>query len=142
MLRKPLIIKIIGLAVVLLAVIGLQGCGEMVPRDMQSLLIPKLQRSEILGFIAGFGTTFASVPDLISLLKRRSSTGIKPRMAAIMGIFQIVWVYYGLLIRSRPVIAWNAIAVLVNFLNVAAYVYFVHVTKKRESSSKVHSYSE
>ena len=46
-------------------------------------------------------------------------------MVTIMGIFQILWVYYGLLIASRPVIAWNVIAVFINFLNVGAYLYFV-----------------
>jgi MtN3 and saliva related transmembrane protein len=45
-------------------------------------------------------------------------------MAAIMGLFQTVWVYYGLLIASRPVIVWNIIAVLINFLSVAAYLWF------------------
>jgi len=35
-------------------------------------------------------------------------------MAAIMGVFQILWVYYGLLIASPPVIVWNVVAVLVN----------------------------
>ena len=46
-----------------------------------------------------------------------------------MGIFQILWVYYGLLIISRPVIIWNVIAVLVNFLSVGAYFYFAHKEK-------------
>jgi uncharacterized protein with PQ loop repeat len=72
------------------------------------------------------GTTFAAVPDLVSMLKRRSSAGMNPRMAAIMGIFQIFWVYYGLLILSRPVIAWNLIAVLINFLSVTVYSHFAH----------------
>jgi hypothetical protein len=37
-----------------------------------------------------------------------------------MGIFQILWIYYGLLIGSWPVIMWNFIAVLVNFFSVGA----------------------
>ena len=49
---------------------------------------------DIIGFIAGFGTTFAAMPDLIAMLKRRSCEGLNPTMAAIMGTFQIVWVYY------------------------------------------------
>ena len=65
-----------------------------------------MQWNEIIGFIAGFGTTFAAVPDLIAMLKRQSCAGMNPTMAAIMGTFQIVWVYYGMLIESRPVIAW------------------------------------
>jgi MtN3 and saliva related transmembrane protein len=33
-------------------------------------------------------------------------------------------VYYGFLIESRPVIAWNFVAVIINFLMVGAYVHF------------------
>ena len=112
------------LAVLLLSLLALLGCQELIPRDTSSLLVPRFHRSEIFGFVAGFGTTFAAVPDLLAMLKRRSSAGMNPRMASIMGVFQILWVYYGLLIASRPVIAWNIIAVLINFLNVAAYRHF------------------
>ncbi|MDF0673670.1 MAG: SemiSWEET family transporter [Nitrospira sp.] len=79
---------------------------------------------EIIGFVAGFGTTFAALPDLIAMLKRRSSQGMNPTMAGIMGSFQIIWVYYGFLIESRPVIGWNMVAVIINFLMVGAYLYF------------------
>jgi uncharacterized protein with PQ loop repeat len=114
--------------VVLIAIL-LCGCKELLPLDAQSLLIPRFTRSEIFGFVAGFGTTFAAVPDLIAMLKRRSSAGMNPRMAAIMGVFQILWVYYGLLILSRPVVAWNVVAVLVNLLSVCAYVHFARLEK-------------
>jgi len=93
--------------------------------DVQSLLIPTLRRSEIVGFVAGVGTTFAALPDLIAMLRRRSSAGMNPRMAAIMAVFQVAWTYYGLLIQSRPVIAWNIVGILINSLSVAAYLYFV-----------------
>jgi MtN3 and saliva related transmembrane protein len=95
------------------------------------LLDPHMQRSEVLGLVAGFGTTFAALPDLIAMLRRRSTAGMNPRMAAIMGLFQILWVFYGLLIGSRPVIIWNVIAVLVNFVSVGAYFYFARKEKGR-----------
>ena len=76
------------------------------------------------------------MPDLIAMLRRRSSAGMNPRMAAIMGAFQILWVYYGLLIASRPVVLWNVIAVLVNSLSVGAYLYFVRKEKKTSNGSK------
>jgi uncharacterized protein with PQ loop repeat len=110
--------------VVLLSVVMLCGCEDLEIRDTTSLLLPRLQRSEIMGLVAGFGTTFAAVPDLIKMFKRRSSKGINPTMAGIMGVFQIVWVYYGLLIASRPVIAWNMVAVVINFMLVMAYFRF------------------
>ena len=101
------------------------GCKELIPHDTQSMLAPRFQRSELVGVVAGFGTTFAAVPDLIAMFRRRSSAGMNPRMAAIIGVFQILWVYYGLLILSRPVIAWNVIAILINSLSVGAYLHFV-----------------
>ena len=102
----------------------LGACEGLGVQDAQSLLIPSFQRSELVGLVAGFGTTFAALPDLIAMLRRRSSVGMNPRMAGIMGVFQILWVYYGLLILSRPVILWNVVAVFVNLLSVTAYFYF------------------
>ena len=83
-----------------------------------------MQWHELIGFVAGFGTTFAAMPDLIAMLKRQSHRGMNPTMASIMGCFQIVWVYYGVLINSRPVMVWNMVGVLINFLMVGAYLYF------------------
>lgn len=102
----------------------LAGSGELAIEDPASLLLPSFRRSDVVGFVAGLGTTFAALPDLIGMLKRRSSKGMNPRMAAIMGAFQIIWVYYGLLIGSQPVILWNIIAVATNFFSVGAYFYF------------------
>ena len=111
------------------SVIILAGCAELALLDEESLLLPGFQKSEVVGLVAGFGTTFAALPDLIGMLKRRSSKGMNPTMAGIMGAFQILWVYYGLLIVSRPVIVWNIVAVVINFLMVGAYVYFVRIEK-------------
>ncbi len=116
-------------AVFLSCIVVLCGCQDLAVHDTQSLFDPNIKRSEVLGLVAGFGTTFAAMPDLIAMLRRRSSAGMNPRMGAIMGLFQILWVYYGLLIVSRPVIIWNVIAVLVNFLSVGAYFYFAHKEK-------------
>jgi MtN3 and saliva related transmembrane protein len=67
------------------------------------------------------------------MLRRRPSAGMNPRMAAIMGVFQILWVSYGLLIISRAVIVWNVVAILINFLSVGAYSHFVRKAKSQAS---------
>jgi MtN3 and saliva related transmembrane protein len=115
----------------LLGVIMLYGCEGLMVTDTQSLLAPTFTRSEILGLIAGFGTTFAALPDLISMLRRRSSAGMNPKMAAIMGAFQILWIWYGLLIGSRPVVLWNAIAVVTNSFVVGAYRHYARREHER-----------
>jgi uncharacterized protein with PQ loop repeat len=110
--------------------LGPNETRDLIPRDTRSLLFPEFKRSEIIGLVAGFGTTFAAMPDLIAMLRRRSCVGMNPRMAAIMGIFQILWIYYGLLITSRPVVIWNIVAVIVNFISVGAYFYFARMGKE------------
>jgi uncharacterized protein with PQ loop repeat len=119
----------LGIFVVVLSVCN--GCKALGIEDTSSLLLPRFQKSEVYGFVAGFGTTFAAVPDLIAMLKQRSSVGMHPRMAAILLVFQLVWIYYGLLIVSRPVIAWNIVAVLINSTSVGAYLYFVRRERNR-----------
>ncbi len=116
-----------------LGLIALVGCEDLVPHDPSSLFMPRLHRSEIIGILAGLGTTFAAMPDLIAMLKRRSSAGMNPRMAAITGSFQILWAYYGVLIASRPVIAWNVIGILINCFTVLAYRRFVRIEKARQA---------
>jgi len=121
------------------SVIILGGSAELaLAVDEQSLLFPGFQRSEVVGIVAGFGTTFAAVPDLIGMFRRGSSKGMNPTMAGMMGAFQILWVYYGFLIGSRPVMIWNLIAVVINFLMVGAYFYFVSKEKMGQPEARSH----
>ena len=107
----------------------LSGCEELT-KNTESILLPNFQRSDIFGFVAGLGTTFAVLPDLVGMLRRRSTQGMNPRMAAIIGCFQILWIYYGILIISRPVVAWNLIGVCINFFTVGAYAWFLRREKE------------
>ena len=116
--------------IVLANLLFLTGCEELA-RNTQSILLPMFQRSDIFGFVAGLGTTFAVLPDLIAMLRRRSTQGMNPRMAAIIGCFQVLWIYYGILIVSRPVVLWNLIGVCINFFTVGAYSWFLRREKDR-----------
>ena len=124
------------LAALVLWVSGLAGCQDLAPHHLEELFRPSTELSEIVGFLAGLGTTFAAFPDLMAMLKRRSSEGMNPRMGAIMGAFQILWIYYGMLIASRPVIIWNVIAVFINFLTVGAYAYFLRKEKSLTAATE------
>jgi MtN3 and saliva related transmembrane protein len=122
-------IRKLRLGVLLPSVIALAACEGMGIHDTESLIHRTLSRSDVVGFVAGFGTTVAALPDLLVMLKRRSSAGMNPRMR----VFQFAWVYYGLLILSRPVIAWNVIAIMINGLSVGAYLHFM---RKERSQAK------
>ena len=117
--NRPLLVTLVSGACVLgLAILA----GEKITiHDARSLLTPTLQRSEVIGFVAGLGTTFAALPDLLKMLRQRSTAGFNPTMAGITGTFQLLWIYYGLLIASRPVVAWNMLGALINLVTVVAY---------------------
>jgi uncharacterized protein with PQ loop repeat len=102
----------------------LGGCAELALRSPARLVTARVHLPELVGFLAGLGTTLAALPDLLAMVKRRSSLGMNPRMPAITGFFQLLWLYYGLLIESRPIVVWNVIGASINSLNVSAYVYF------------------
>jgi MtN3 and saliva related transmembrane protein len=121
--NSPRYSRLILTAVLLGESLMLSGCEELT-RNTESILLPNFKRSDIFGFVAGLGTTFAVLPDLIAMLRRRSTEGMNPRMAAIIGCFQILWIYYGILIISRPVVVWNLIGVCINFFTVFAYRHF------------------
>jgi MtN3 and saliva related transmembrane protein len=129
--HSPAVVAWCARCLLLLSSILLVGCGELAIKDAASLFAPTLQRSEVVGFLAGLATTVAAVPDLLAMLKKRSGAGMNPRMAAIMCVFQVVWIYYGLLIRSRPVIGWNLVAVVINSVSVGAYLHFVRKEQSR-----------
>ena len=115
------------------SIVVLSGCNCLTVTDMPSLLAPGFTRSEVVGFVAGFGTTFAAVPDLVAMFRRRSCKGMNPTMATIMGAFQVLWIWYGLLIVSRPVVLWNLIAVATNSFSVAAYFHFAREERRKNT---------
>ncbi len=88
--------------------------------------------SELVGLVAGFGTTFAVVPDLYRMLRTRSSKGMSPNMPAILCAFQLIWIYYGILIGSRPIVMWNVVAVVINLWSVVAYARFARRERAAE----------
>jgi uncharacterized protein with PQ loop repeat len=90
-----------------------------------------METTQVIGFLAGAGTTFAALPDLIAMIRRKSSIGMNPRMAAILGTFQILWVIYGANTGSRNIVMWSVIAIITNYLTVGAYFFF----RRRETQA-------
>jgi MtN3 and saliva related transmembrane protein len=77
-----------------------------------------------IGFVAGLGTTVAALPDLIAMLRRRSSASMNPRMATILGTASILWATYGALTGSKNLVMWSVIALVINYSTVGAFIYF------------------
>ncbi len=65
--------------------------------------------NEIIGFIAALLTTTAFLPQALHSWKTRDLSGISFNMYLTFTIGVTLWLIYGLLIKSMPVIAANVI---------------------------------
>ncbi len=66
--------------------------------------------TETLGFAAAGCTTFALVPQVVRIWRRRSAEDISLAMYLTMVAGVILWIVYGMRIHSAPLVAANAVS--------------------------------
>lgn len=66
----------------------------------------------IVGFIAGFVTTAANVPQVWKTYRSRSGEGLSFRMLLALAIGLGLWMVYGILSKLLPLILTNAVVLL------------------------------
>ena len=68
----------------------------------------------LLGLIAGALTSLSFLPQLIKICRSRSAGDISLVMYVIITTGFVLWLWYGILIFSSPVIVANSIAILIS----------------------------
>jgi MtN3 and saliva related transmembrane protein len=69
---------------------------------------------EVLGFIAALCTTAAFVPQLVRVLRLRSARDISLPTFLMFSVGVFLWLLYGIYTGSRPVIASNAVTLVLS----------------------------
>jgi len=69
---------------------------------------------DLIGFIAAFCTTTAFVPQLARVVKLRSARDISLGTFLLFSTGVALWLVYGIYSGSRPVIASNAVTLLLS----------------------------
>jgi MtN3 and saliva related transmembrane protein len=69
---------------------------------------------ELLGYAAGTLTTIAFVPQVLKVLKTRSTADISLGMFVIFTAGVILWEIYGLLLGSWPIIVANLVTLVLS----------------------------
>ena len=69
---------------------------------------------ELVGFVAAICTTVAFVPQLLRVIRLRSAREISLPTFLLFSVGVFLWVIYGVHIGSKPVIASNAITLVVS----------------------------
>ena len=63
----------------------------------------------IIGYLGAFCTTIAFLPQAIKVYKTKHTKDISLGMFLLLNIGMIIWLFYGLMITSLPVIISNSI---------------------------------
>ncbi len=64
---------------------------------------------EYLGFFAGFITTISFVPQVLRVYKNRSGRDVSLYMLLLLSTGTFLWLVYGLMLGSAPIVAANAV---------------------------------
>jgi MtN3 and saliva related transmembrane protein len=67
---------------------------------------------DAVGFVAGALTTGAFVPQVLKSWRTRDLSGVSLRMYSLFTVGVALWLAYGLMVTSWPVIVCNAITLL------------------------------
>jgi MtN3 and saliva related transmembrane protein len=68
--------------------------------------------TEILGFLAAVCTTASFVPQVWHILKTRDTRAISLMMYLLFTVGVVLWLVYGIMIGSTPVIVANSITLV------------------------------
>ena len=66
----------------------------------------------LIGSIAAFCTTISFLPQVIKICKLRETRDISFSMYVIFSVGVFLWLCYGFMIKSRPIIAANVVTLI------------------------------
>ena len=70
------------------------------------------ERTTIVGFIAGFVTTGANLPQVWKTYRNKSGEGLSFRMLLTLAIGLGLWIIYGIMSKSLPLIVTNVVVLV------------------------------
>lgn len=80
--------------------------------------------TEYIGYIAGFLTTFAMLPQVLRVYRLKSAREISLLFSTSILVGVCLWLVYGIVLGLVPLIVWNSIGIgLVGLLLVAKLKY-------------------
>jgi len=71
---------------------------------------------DVLGYVAALFTTFSLLPQVIRIWKLKEARDISLFMPLMVSIGAVLWLVYGIMLAAPPVIAANAVSLLVALL--------------------------
>lgn len=74
---------------------------------------------DVIGLVAGLLTTTAFIPQVWKIYRTKSGKDISARMISLFTAGLVLWLIYGILLRSLPVILSNAVTLALSLAIIA-----------------------
>jgi MtN3 and saliva related transmembrane protein len=71
-----------------------------------------LSSTEYIGIIAGFLTTFSTLPQIIRIYKLKSAREISYLFNTLLLLGIVTWMIYGIVLGLASIIIWNAMGIV------------------------------
>lgn len=71
-----------------------------------------MEIAEIVGYVAGFLTTVAFVPQVTKVWKSRSAKDLSLKAFFAFTVGVGLWLVYGILLKELPMVVWNSVTLL------------------------------
>ena len=82
--------------------------------------------TDAIGFLAGALTTFAFVPQALKIYTSKSGKDVSARMLLIFSAGVILWLIYGIMIESLPMILANIVTLILSGAIIALKARYGH----------------
>ena len=87
-----------------------------------------MELASFIGVAAGVCTSVASVPQIITTIKKKKAADVSPLMFAVLLAGNALWAWYGLLKSDLPIMITNLFSVFLDL--VMLYLRFKYRAKK------------
>jgi MtN3 and saliva related transmembrane protein len=75
-----------------------------------------MELAPIIGITAGVCTTVASIPQIITTIKKKKAADLSPVMFAALLTGNALWAWYGLMKSDLPITVTNSISVVLDLV--------------------------
>lgn len=80
------------------------------------MILSLFENTEALGLVAGSLTTLAFLPQVLKTWRSRSASDLSLGMFLLFTTGVLLWLIYGIRLHARPIIAANALTLLLSTL--------------------------
>lgn len=75
-------------------------------------------RVDIFGYVAACFTTFSLLPQIIRIARLKEAKDVSLFMPLMVAVGSALWIVYGFLLASIPIVAANAVALVIALITI------------------------